>query len=587
MARTLTAIRQAVGARLSAPQKIWLKRFRRGEHPWQPAHRKYRRALGESHGPDSPESLGAHGLRDMSDTQTTVPTRTAQLTTVRLRTVRLRGAPVTFVAHGFDAREVVRTNLERVREVLKSHEVDFVELPRLSPYAPRLVIRQPDMLTALAALSTLPTADGWNLDITTQGKRRITARTAARSPSKVLTLRIYRRILGLNGRQMTTGAETIRIEPWQELSEDIERADGATHVEGTLHRQPGHRKSPLEYFTPEVWQESLTHSNTLSWPDPHLYEITDPIDLVYTWVDGSDDAWHERKRAALRSIDPDAVNATALSASRFEDHEELRYSLRSVEAYANWVRHIYIVTDGQVPSWLNTDHPRVSIVDHSMIFKDPSHLPVFNSHAIESQLHHIPGLSEHYLYMNDDLFFMRPISPDLFFTSNGLSKFFPSTAPLDVASPSTDDLPVLSAAKQGRTFMQDLHGRTVSNKFKHTPHAQMKSVLQNMEDDHPGLFDRVAGSKFRHPGDYSIASSLYHFHAYMQRRAIVGAIRYSYLDIGDPEAPLTLDWLLHRRDLDVLCLNDTDVSEEDQQRVGDILSAFLRSRFPAPSTFER
>lgn len=53
-----------------------------------------------------------------------------------------------------------------------------------------------------------------------------------------------------------------------------------------------------------------------------------------------------------------------VSASRFEDNEELRYSLRSVEKHAPWVRHIFIVTNGQIPSWLNLDNPRVTVVSH-------------------------------------------------------------------------------------------------------------------------------------------------------------------------------------------------------------------------------
>lgn len=58
-----------------------------------------------------------------------------------------------------------------------------------------------------------------------------------------------------------------------------------------------------------------------------------------------------------------------VSASRFEDNEELRYSLRSVERHAPWVRHIFIVTNGQIPSWLNLDNPRVTVVTHQVDFK--------------------------------------------------------------------------------------------------------------------------------------------------------------------------------------------------------------------------
>ena len=60
-----------------------------------------------------------------------------------------------------------------------------------------------------------------------------------------------------------------------------------------------------------------------------------------------------------------------ISANRFEDNEELRYSLRSIERHAPWVRHVYIVTNGQIPSWLNLDSPRMTIVTHKVSRLNP------------------------------------------------------------------------------------------------------------------------------------------------------------------------------------------------------------------------
>ena len=81
-----------------------------------------------------------------------------------------------------------------------------------------------------------------------------------------------------------------------------------------------------------------------------------------------------------------------ISAMRFTDNEELRYSLRSLEKYAGWVRHVYLVTNGQIPYWLNMDCPKLTLVTHQEIFKNTSALPTFSSPAIESNLHHIPGM---------------------------------------------------------------------------------------------------------------------------------------------------------------------------------------------------
>ena len=81
---------------------------------------------------------------------------------------------------------------------------------------------------------------------------------------------------------------------------------------------------------------------------------------------------------------------TKLSGSlprRFRDREELRYSLRSLEKHAPWVRHVYLITNGQIPGWLNMDNPRITVVPHEDIFEDQSHLPTFSSSAIEANIH--------------------------------------------------------------------------------------------------------------------------------------------------------------------------------------------------------
>lgn len=113
-----------------------------------------------------------------------------------------------------------------------------------------------------------------------------------------------------------------------------------------------------------------------------------------------------------------------VSASRFEDNEELRYSLRSVEKHAPWVRHIFIVTNGQIPSWLNLDNPRVSVVTHQDIFLNHSHLPTFSSPAIEAHIHRIPGLSQKFIYLNDDVMFGKDVWPDDFYTHSKGQKVY-------------------------------------------------------------------------------------------------------------------------------------------------------------------
>ncbi|XP_054165085.1 N-acetylglucosamine-1-phosphotransferase subunits alpha/beta-like [Oppia nitens] len=107
-----------------------------------------------------------------------------------------------------------------------------------------------------------------------------------------------------------------------------------------------------------------------------------------------------------------------LNDNRFSDNQELRYSLRSVEKYANWVRNVFIVTNGQIPNWINLNNPRIKIITHEEIFPNISHLPSFSSPAIETHLHRIPGLSKRFLYLNDDFFFGGHIYPEDFYTNS-------------------------------------------------------------------------------------------------------------------------------------------------------------------------
>lgn len=98
--------------------------------------------------------------------------------------------------------------------------------------------------------------------------------------------------------------------------------------------------------------------------------------------------------------------------------------MRSLIAFAPWVHHIYLVTNGQIPYWLNLDHPRLSVITHEDIFTNKSHLPTFSSPSIETHIHRIPGLSSKFIYLNDDVMFGREVYPDDFYTHNSGQKVF-------------------------------------------------------------------------------------------------------------------------------------------------------------------
>jgi hypothetical protein len=315
--------------------------------------------------------------------------------------------------------------------------------------------------------------------------------------------------------------------------------------------------------------------------------VTFPIDVVYTWVDGGDPDWRERKSRALRENGWVAqVSDQAANDSRYASRDELRYSLRALHAFAPWVRHVFLVTDDQVPAWLDTTRPDLTVVSHREIFGDTGRLPTFNSQAIESRLHRIPGLAEHFLYLNDDVFLGRPVPPELFFTPGGLTRFFPSQALVDSAPRRHTDPPANSAGKNNRRLIQQAFGRVLTRKMKHTPHPSRRSVLAEIELRFAEHVTATAGHQFRHPEDIALLSSLQQYYAYLTGRAAPGDIKYMYTDLADPATPLRLARVLHDRHLDAFCLNDTDSSPDAAAEQAALLAEFLPAYLPFPSPYE-
>ncbi|MCI8441305.1 MAG: capsular biosynthesis protein [Provencibacterium sp.] len=134
-----------------------------------------------------------------------------------------------------------------------------------------------------------------------------------------------------------------------------------------------------------------------------------PIDFVILWVDGEDKEWrHQRQRFQHTCAGEDD------SEERYRDWGLLRYWFRGAEQFAPWVRKIHFVTCGHLPPWLNKKHPRLHIVKHEDYIPE-EFLPTFSSHVIENHMHRIPGLAEHFVYFNDDMFILRPLRPSDFF----------------------------------------------------------------------------------------------------------------------------------------------------------------------------
>lgn len=132
------------------------------------------------------------------------------------------------------------------------------------------------------------------------------------------------------------------------------------------------------------------------------------IDFVLAWVDGSDPDWQRRKAQIVGGASADD------GVFRYREWGLLPYWFRGVEKFAPWVRKIHFICDQEPPAWLNTDHPKLHIVRHEDYLPE-EYRPAFSSHPIELNMHRIPGLSEQFVYFNDDMYLISARSPEDFF----------------------------------------------------------------------------------------------------------------------------------------------------------------------------
>lgn len=315
-----------------------------------------------------------------------------------------------------------------------------------------------------------------------------------------------------------------------------------------------------------------------------LEDIDFPIDAVYTWVDGADPNWIASKRRLEAQLSGREYHPEANHEARFESKDELKYSLRSLEYFAPWFNKIYIVTAGQVPAWLNLDHPKVVMIDHEDIYDDPNHLPTFNSNSIISRLHHIPGLSEHFVYLNDDVMFGKPVRPQDFFLPNGAAKVFPSRNHRPFGAPTAEDGPHFNLTRNIRKLLREEFGLTVTRAVKHTPYPMLKSVHFEMEEKFRSAYERTWASRFRHHDDI-VADQLFHYYSQIVGKSVATSITYRYINIRDDSYRWTLRETLRQRNRSTLCLNDAPMEECEPLSDEEVLE-FLNAYFPVTSSFE-
>jgi hypothetical protein len=315
----------------------------------------------------------------------------------------------------------------------------------------------------------------------------------------------------------------------------------------------------------------------------HADDVDFDIDMVFSWVDGGEPGYLEERRrwGTLSGLDVDTGPA------RYRQIDELRYALRSVHAFAPWVRRIFVASDSPAPGWLDAAHPRVTFVRSEEFFADTGMLPTFNSHAIESQVHRIPDLAEHFLYSNDDMFFGRPMTPAMFFSPGGISRFVEATVRIGLGESHPMRTGHDNAMRVNRALLRERFGRTITRHLEHTAAPMRRSVLAELEREFPADFSRTAASRFRSGDDISVTNSLYHYYALLTGRAVTQtALNVLYVETTLARSAALLRRLERRRQHEMFCLNDGSEPEIPEEARVAMVTSFLERYFPVPGPWE-
>lgn len=311
-----------------------------------------------------------------------------------------------------------------------------------------------------------------------------------------------------------------------------------------------------------------------------------PVDIVYTWVNHADPRWQELYRAARSPEAQNPGEVTSIDAeniARFHNKGELRYSLRSVAQNLPWVRRIYVFTNCARPAWLKEDDPRLVWVRHEDVIA-PEYLPVFNSHVIESYLHHIPDLAERFIYLNDDFFVMRPLGKEHFFNANGTSRVHLEPYAMVTGPVRPGDADYLNAARTSAGLIRRRFGHVPTQLHRHVPYALRRSTLATIEAELADTFAEFRRNKFRRSNDVNLPSFLYHHYALATREATLADCVSILVKSHDIRWHARLNEAAKGR-TDIVCINEGGDMQRSTIWESSVID-FMETAFPRKAPWE-
>ena len=325
------------------------------------------------------------------------------------------------------------------------------------------------------------------------------------------------------------------------------------------------------------------------------------IDFVIAWVDGSDPQW----RTQAQKFMPKS-NDENTSRIRYRDWNTLRYWFRAVERFAPWVRRIHFVTWGHLPQWLDTSSPKLNIVRHEDYIPQ-QYLPTFSSRTIELNIHRIKGLSEQFVYFNDDMFLLKDVPEERFF-KHGMPRDMARLSLLSLSSISHAILNMVEIINR-RYSLQDVLRRNpckwfsprygVSNLLKtidlavwntipalsdtHMPQPYIKKTFEEMWRQEYDVLDATCRSKVR--DDKGVNQWIMRYEQLLSGRFSPVGFEDCRLDVLHDNRLDEIIGYIGKQRYSMICLNDSEniASFEDSRQ--KLCSAFDRV-LPQKSSYE-
>jgi hypothetical protein len=309
-----------------------------------------------------------------------------------------------------------------------------------------------------------------------------------------------------------------------------------------------------------------------------------PVDFVITYFNPADEKARAAFQRRLSSVDQSQLPEGSTDSKRYTDAGELRYNLRGLEKNAGtWYRNIFIVVadDMDLPPWLDVNSPRLKIIRHRQIFNHGSDLPTFNSQAIEARIHHIPGLAEHFVYVNDDMFLYRPTVAQTFFTPAGAARVWPAGFHMPIYE--WQDGHTLAVKNTLERLKPIIHKWPVDgdNTMNHQVKPLTRSMMQRAETAFPDVWRATASHPFRTKMDIwpiMFASVLCVEEGRCPRESPPSSY---FKNIDEEMTPSKAASEVYRDQPVLVCFNNSN-----DKQAGE-LEAQLRALFPEKSKFEK